>query len=92
MTKSRLYLESGLCTRCGEWTQLGEPCCNALVSYEGLTWTRDEVIERDADAGLSCACSECRDSDSGPCSAEGCEPPCIGCLRAYPERYRKDSL
>lgn len=89
MSKTRLYHESGICMSCHEHTDLGEPCCGAPVSFEGGEYTRDSVIEADADAGLSCNCKDCYENE--PCELD-CESDsqCEGCRDASEDEKDRD--
>lgn len=82
----RLYNQFGVCTVCKDHSQLGEPCCNARVSFEGATYSREEVIQIDADNGLACNCVECIDGE--PCGNDCSHPDeCIGCLQRKKETF-----
>jgi len=83
----RLYYQIGRCTKCSEETPLGEPCCDARVSFEGSDWSRDEVIAEDARNGFACDCSDCIENE--PCGCDcNLDDLCEGCREA--NDYRKD--
>jgi len=80
----RLYNQFGVCTACKDHSQLGEPCCNARVSFEGSTYSREEVIQIDADNGLSCDCDEC--VEDYPCGLDcPSDSECLGCIQLRKE-------
>lgn len=43
--------ECGLCTKCGEWTEVTEPCCSAPVSFEGDLISIDDYEDEEEMAG-----------------------------------------
>lgn len=44
--------ECGICSRCGEWTGILQPCCNSPVEYEGGLISLDDFDEIELDEYL----------------------------------------
>lgn len=42
--------DCGQCSECKEWCELGDPCCNAPVFFEGSFYTLEDFLEADEDA------------------------------------------
>ena len=50
MQVKKMIGECGICTRCGEWTEVLQPCCNSAVEYEGSTISLDDFDEEELNA------------------------------------------
>lgn len=49
----------GMCTDCGEWTSVLEPCCNAAVHFEGAGYgLEDFEDEHECQPGVICCVQE----------------------------------
>jgi len=35
----------GICTKCKEWTELGDPCCGYGVEFEGDVYSHDDEFD-----------------------------------------------
>lgn len=49
----------GICTRCGEHTNLLLPCCGTGVVFEGDTWSPHELWNSVCDCNQADTCQAC---------------------------------
>lgn len=40
----------GICFVCKEWCELGDPCCNAWIRFEGSYYSIEDFLEENEEA------------------------------------------